>query len=375
MPSPYATLWAFVDSLHGGSITSTLPLVSSSAVISAALKGGLARSDLQWITTGRETDTTFDLRSKEASLRVTLAQQGTGWIVTAIGPVPAQGKILFTGTRPVVRGLFSMDTSASSPPASLGDGQRYAWSPDYARIAYDWQGQIYVADSDGSKARALGPGVAPAWSPDGKRLAIERASDRGPRVIVINLEDRSETVVAGGSRPAWAPTQTAASQRVAFASSGSTATPAAVYLADLATGSTALLASDGSEPLWSPDGSAIAFLTSRREIAVVTLVPLRVTTVGAGAFYTWSVDGKRLAFLGATPAGTPMVWDRENQQTRTLLERNDVDGLAWSPDGKEIVVSVAGGGGLWLASSDGSNLRKLGDGRDPVWAWPPRAGR
>ena len=45
VPSPYATLWAFVENLHSGGITATLPLVTDTAVISAALKTGLARPD------------------------------------------------------------------------------------------------------------------------------------------------------------------------------------------------------------------------------------------------------------------------------------------------------------------------------------------
>jgi Tol biopolymer transport system component len=161
----------------------------------------------------------------------------------------------------------------------------------------------------------------------------------------------------------------------ASASPTPTPAPPALYLIDVTSGASSLLASDGSEPLWAPDGKAVAFLTARQEIAVVTLIPGSVSTVGKGWGYTWSVDGRRLAFLSAKPAGRPMLWDRESGEVKTLLERDDVDGLSWSPDGKEIVVSLASGGGLWLAGSDGSNLRKLGDGRDPIWAWPPRAGR
>lgn len=375
VPSPYAALWAFVDGLHSSNITATLSLVTDTNVISVALKSGLGRPDVRWSTTGRETDTSFDLRSKDTSVRVSLAQRGKDWIIAAVGPVPGQGRILFTGTRPVVRGLFVMDTSASSPPLALGEGQRYTWSPDYAHLAYDWQGLVYVADSDGGNARILGTGVAPAWSADGKQLAFERPGGKGPVIILYNLDEGREAVLIGGSRPAWAPGQGASSQRLVFSYSSSANTPSSVYLLDVAIGTPILLASDGSEPLWSPDGGAVAFLTSRQEVAVVTLMPASVSTVGKGWGYFWSVDGQKLAFLSSKPAGKPMVWLRENGEIKALLERDDIDGISWSPDGKEIIVSLANGGGLWLAGSDGSNLRKLGDGREPIWAWPPRAGR
>jgi Tol biopolymer transport system component len=330
---------------------------------------------VRWTVSGRETDTVFDLRSKDGSLRVTLATQAGRWVVTAIGPVPAQGKILYTGTRPVVRGLFVTDTAAAAPPRTLGDGARYAWSPDYARVAYDWQGLVYVVDSDGGNPKLVGPGTAPAWSPDGQRLAIERGSNTGPQIVVVTLTDGSERVLVAGSRPTWAPKQAGVGERIAYSFTGSAAAPPALYVVDVAGGAVSVLASDGAEPIWSPDGGAVAFLTSRQEIAVVTLNPAVVRTVGSGGGYTWSSDGKRLAFLSATPAGAPIVWDRERTETRKLLERSDVDGLSWSPDGTEIVLSLASGNGLWLAASDGSNLRKLGDGRDPMWASSPRAGR
>ncbi len=373
--SPYASLWSFVDNLHSGNITATLPLASSPQVISDALKGGLGRPDLQWTTSGREMDASFDLKSKVASLRVTLAQRGQDWLITNVGPVPGQGKILFTGTRPVVRGLFVMNAAAGSPPLALGNGQRYAWSPDYTHVAYDWQEQVYIADGDGSNVRSIGPGLAPAWSGDGKRLAFERPAAKGSLIMLYSLDDGSETTLIGGSRPAWAPGTGAGSQRLAFASSAGAAALPGVYLIDVAAGAPILLASDGSEPLWSPDGAAVAFLTSRQEIAVVTLAPSRVSTVAKGWGYSWSADGKGLAYLSAQAAGKPMVWNRETEESKTLLDRDDVDGLSWSPDGAEIVISLANAGGMWQVNSDGSNLRRLGDGRDPIWGWPPRAGR
>ena len=108
---------------------------------------------------------------------------------------------------------------------------------------------------------------------------------------------------------------------------------------------------------------------------MVTLAPGGVRTIARGWAYTWSPDATQLAFLDTKPAGKPMVWDKESGALKPLLERTDVDGLAWSPNGKEIAFSLASGGGLWLAGSDGSKLRKLGDGRDPVWAATAHAGR
>ena len=61
--------------------------------------------------------------------------------------------------------------------------------PTMPRIAYDWQGQVYVADGDGGNVRTIGPGSAPAWSPDGKRLAFERATDKGSVIMIADLDE------------------------------------------------------------------------------------------------------------------------------------------------------------------------------------------
>jgi hypothetical protein len=373
--SPYTALWSFLSAMRSGNMTDTLPLVSGTTVISSALNAGLNRPDLQWTTSGGETDTAFDLRNNDATLRITLTQRGSAWIVTGISTVAGQGRILFTATRPVVHGLFSTDTSGSSAQQSLGEGQHYLWSPDYARIAYDVQGQVYVVNSDGSGLRAIGPGMAPSWSADSKRLAYERSGDKGPLVIVVDLDSGRETTLVAGSRPAWSPGHGASSQRLAYFYTASPNQPPSVYMFDLTSGATSVIASDGNDPAWSPDGAAIAMLTSRGEIVVVTLDPGHVSTAGKGWGYTWSPDGQRLAFLSAKPAGRPLVWDKATGAVKPLLEREDVDGLSWSPEGKELVLSLTTSGGLWLVGSDGSNLRKLGDGQDPVWSWSPRSGR
>lgn len=371
--SPYASLWTFVDSLHSGNITATLSIVADTAVISSALKIGLGRPDLQWSTSGRETDTIFDLKRTEKSVRVSLAQRGQEWIIASVDATSGQNNILFTGTRPVVRGLFAWNMSPASPPLSLGEGQRYVWSPDYAHVAYDWQTQVYVGDADGGNVRSIGPGLAPAWSGDSRQIAFERPTSTGPLVMLYNLDSDNQTVLIGGSRPAWAPR--AGSQQIAYGTSNGATAPSSIYLIDVNTGVRVLLASDGSDPLWSPDGAAVAFVTSNQDISVVTLAPANVSTVGKGWSYTWSVDGQRLAYISAKPAGRPMIWTGQSGESTALLERNDIDGLAWSPDGALMLVSLVNTGGLWLVDSDSRDMLKLSDGRDPVWAWPPRAGR
>jgi Tol biopolymer transport system component/PKD repeat protein len=164
-----------------------------------------------------------------------------------------------------------------------------AWSPDGKRIAFatnrdrppDRYGpfELYVMNADGSAPLRLTTGVQvygrPAWSTDGHRLVFscnpDYAASTQLRVCAVN-EDGSNFAVLGASwsddfDPAWSPDGT----RIAFATGrfgGPTACP------DYWSSDIAVMNADGSNvtsiaspypgglasrPVWSPDGSRIAF--------------------------------------------------------------------------------------------------------------------
>src|SRR6266852_2099299 len=139
-------------------------------------------------------------------------------------------------------------------------------------------------------------------------------------------------------------------------------------------------------PLWSPDGKALAFeggiadksglFVARADGSDITFLASANGTnsplPGTGKEFTWSPDGKQLAFISSTPgkeaaeaSGDPMVITRylykpdagegmtrfnDNQrlhifvvdlatkQIRQLTQGNfDEHSIDWSPDGKEIL--------------------------------------
>jgi dipeptidyl aminopeptidase/acylaminoacyl peptidase len=142
----------------------------------------------------------------------------------------------------------------------------------------------------------------------------------------------------------------------------------------------------GGGPLWSPDGKWFAFqghqgekgglFVARADGSEVTLLASPGGTnsplPGTGRHFTWSPDGKQIAFISSTPgaeaaeaSGDPMVITRylykpdagegmtrfnDNQrlhifamdvstkQARQLTQGNfDEHSIDWSPDGKEIL--------------------------------------
>jgi dipeptidyl aminopeptidase/acylaminoacyl peptidase len=96
-----------------------------------------------------------------------------------------------------------------------------------------------------------------AWSPDGTRLAV--GAPRG--VVIVDLKTGRRTPVAPGGRdPVWSPE----GSRIAYSRGDS------IFIKVLDRRRARLLAS-GIEPTWSPDGRALAFRMAPRGIAVHSL--------------------------------------------------------------------------------------------------------
>jgi WD40-like Beta Propeller Repeat len=209
---------------------------------------------------------------------------------------------------------------ATGAVRQLALGSEPAWSPDGQKLAYTRDGQVYVANADGSGETAVGPGRYPSWSPDGGALAVSRTDGLGIlQIYVVRLADGSATQVTFG------------------------------------TGSALL-------PAWSPDGTAIVFDTQSALYAVSPqggasrAISLPVPVDGGAA---WSGDGGRFAFVAASG----QVWianadgSNAHQVTYTLVGAESTpERPAWSPDGGQIAWTQ----GMDLCMTDASgNVRRL----------------
>ncbi|MFL6248605.1 MAG: S9 family peptidase [Thermoanaerobaculia bacterium] len=228
------------------------------------------------------------------------------------------------------------------------------WSPDGKQIAYVltkadlarpisvYDSDLWLIDADGKNDRRLtfanGADFRPRWSPDGTRLAF--LSDRGGRNAIYLLDPRGGEAQPLTNEPTpirefeWSPD----GKQIAFTRIdepsgegeprvvGENERVMHLYVVDVESGKCRKLTSDQLSTFdlsWSPDGSEIALARAN----------------GTGLDALHSTDLHILSLRDGTIR--PLV-------VRPGHDRNP----RYSPDGKSIAFTSAGGAGHWLVEFD-----------------------
>ena len=240
---------------------------------------------------------------------------------------PDSGRILLTTSVDETARIVTVGRDGSDVQTLTPDDERASdpdWSPDGSRIVYARQNEIWTMDAAGGNPVQLADGDSlktdPLWSPDGKYILyrggsfsalfdslwimdadgsdpqqlVDRAADRrlpagahwspnsgavayagscyvapgaeasatyGPplnrSICQVNVDGSGLTELAPYSEDNRDPVYSPDGSRIAYAASGDTG-EGGVYVLDLDTRALSRIAESGERPVWSPDGTLIA---------------------------------------------------------------------------------------------------------------------
>ena len=256
---------------------------------------------------------------------------------------------------------------------------------------------VYLLDPGTSATTSLNTKAGtsesqPAWSPEGERIAFIRRTGRNrrPDLFVMTAAGRARTRLTSSALaerdPSWSPNGT----MLVYAARTSAIGDFHVFLAK-ADGSARvqLTGRDGRAPVFSPDGSKIAFVSERDggfpELYVMNANGRNERRLTHNTLIdgnpSWSPDGTHVVFERCCPNGTSDivtidVATRAETDLTSSSTSQDFD-PTWSPDGTRIAYvsfrTAERNIDIWVMNADGTSQTRLTNAGAPDLSpdWQP----
>ena len=242
-------------------------------------------------------------------------------------------------------------------PTFTPDGKSFV----YAKLQsgnYD----LYLQRIGGKNATVITPNTPsnesqPAFSPDGERIAFRSTREPSGVYVMEPTGENARLILAGCYHPSWSPD----GKEIVCSTSGTSVpqnrnnTPSTLWIVDVESGAKRLLCeNDAMQPSWSPDGKRIAFWfmppsVGRSDIATVSKNggPIEILKLDGSTNWNpvWSPDGKYLYFVSDrggnmgfwrvpldTETGKPLT-EPEAVVTPSTFSRH----LSFSRDGRKMI--------------------------------------
>jgi Tol biopolymer transport system component len=181
-------------------------------------------------------------------------------------------------------------------------------------------------------------------TPDPIGLSWGRVSPSG--TFIVGTDGTRLNGVAFDGRELWRiqtivsgfPSIKADEARIAFASDGR------IDIYDVKTGERETIVKGGLNPAWAPDSDRIAY-DDGANVRVYDLISATSYEVGKGTHPSWSSDGGNVAVRVGTDEVD--VINVQNLARRTFAAASYVSPPRWSPNGRWLFYTHAGGGSWW----------------------------
>ncbi|GEM_PF-2998120 len=234
---------------------------------------------------------------------------------------------------------------------SPADGDGASWSPDGSKMAFDKNGNIWVAKGDGTGQSRLTGGRHPQWSPDSQKILYVQGSKGNEVLCTIGFDGSNQTQITEPSHGytdyhCWCPD----GKKIAFNGQYG------IWIVSAQGGDAHRIAPGVYQPRWSPDGKKLAFFVQGKPVELPA-------AVSPSTVYVMNVDGSGIR---------PVI-----QVDKTAYGDNVVNNLSWSPDGKHILVGETAKGGydyedrhhIWIVDVSEPVFYQASYVSSPLLAW------